>query len=378
MRLIHTSDWHLGLQLHGVSLLEEQRRLAGFLIETVREAQADAVLISGDLFDRAVASPEAIRLYSGMMESLCMGCRVPVLVCAGNHDGAARLSSCAPLMRSSGLYMAGSLSDGVAPVSIGDAVFYLLPYFNAEEARYLYPDREIENMADAMEAVCDEIRAVPTPGKKRILLAHCYVAGGETGESDRSAILGGAGRIPPSAFAGFDYVALGHLHRAQQFPLPGGGLARYSGTPYPYAFSEAGQEKSFTLLDTDTMALSAVPVTAGRRLRILHGPFEKLLELAPWDQRRDDYIKAKLTDCTPGLERNAMLREHYPNLLLVEGLLPAVEGGTDSLTAQDLEAMSPRDLVTRFCEEIGGMTPDEELLTLFEREAAALDRGDTE
>lgn len=366
MRILHTSDWHLGIQLHGVSLLEEQRNAALFLAETVGKEKIEAVVIAGDIFDHAVPPPDAVRLYSHMMRTLCIDLRVPVLLCAGNHDGAARLSVCAPLLRDAGLFVAGSLSDGVEPVVLGDTAFFLLPYFNAEEARYLYPDREIRGAADAMAVVCEDLRAQRAAGKCNILVAHCFAAGGETGESDRAAVLGSAGRVPLAAFAGFDYVALGHLHRAQQLAC-GDTILRYSGTPYPYSFGEAGQEKSFTLLDTQTMELSTIPVPPSRPLRILRGEQAALLENAPWDKAREDYLKIELTDSPPHLWLMAAFREYYPNLLEFQGLRQSGEG--QGITVQELEELRPLDLVTKFCEEVGGYTPDEDLLQIFREEA---------
>lgn len=366
MRFLHTSDWHLGIQLHGVSLLEEQRNAAAFLAQTVEKEAIEAVVIAGDVFDHAVPSPDAVRLYSGMMGELCLKRKVPVLICAGNHDGAARLSVCAPLLRDAGLYVAGSLSDGVEPVVIGDAAFHLLPYFNAEEARWLYPDREIRGMADAMETVCGELREKRIPGKRNILVTHCFAAGGEPGESDRSAVLGTAGRVPLTAFRGFDYAALGHLHRAQRLECEGTAV-RYSGTPLAYSFGECGHEKSFSIVDTEDMAISTVPVPPSRPMRVLRGEYAKLLEAAPWDPNREAYTKIEVTGRAPGLWAMAELRQYYPNLLVFQGTGPSGEG--QGMTVRQMEALDPIDLANRFCEEVGGYSPEEDLLQIFREEA---------
>lgn len=366
MRVLHTSDWHLGIQLHGVSLLEEQKAAACFLAQTIQEEKIDAVILAGDMFDHAVPVSEAVSLYSNMMEKLCKGCHVPLLLCAGNHDSAARLSVCAPLLRDAGLYIAGSLSSGIEPIVIKDAAFFLLPYFNAEEARYLYPNREIRTVSDGMAVVCQELLEQRVPGKRNILVSHCFAAGGKPEESDRAAVLGTAGRIALAAFEGFDYVALGHLHQAQQFTI-GNTMIRYSGTPYPYSFAEAGKEKTFTILDTDTMELSTVPVPLLHPLRILRGKREFLLEMAPFDPNKEDFIKIELTDTIPNMALMADFRAIYPNLLVFDGLQP--EGQGTGLTVEELDTLRPLDLVTRFCEEIGGFTPEEDLLHLFQEEA---------
>ena len=363
MRILHTSDWHLGIQLHGMSLLEEQQKAAKRLLQTVKEQQVDAVIFAGDLFDHAVAKPEAIALYSELMQSLCLDCGVRVLLCAGNHDGAARLSACSGLLRRAGLYLSEGLSGAFAPVVLEDTAFFLLPWFSNDQARALFPDATIRTAADAMQIVCDRMRELFLPDKRNVLIAHCFAAGGQTSESDRSAELGGAGRIALAAFDGFDYVALGHLHRAQQLAPH----IRYSGTPYPYSFTEAGQDKTFTLLDTDTMTITALPALSetGRTLRVLRGSFEQLRDFAHWDTAREDYLAVTLTDCPAGAERLALLREDYPHLLLLEGTRPeGIETGS-TLTTQELSALTPEALLTRFCEETAGFSPDEEQLRWF-------------
>ena len=362
MRILHTSDWHLGIQLCGVSLLEEQRRMVECLVRTVGEQKVDAVVIAGDVFDHAVARPEAIALYTDAMTSLCRDCGVPVLLCAGNHDGAARLAACGALLRESGLYIAGSLSAGLEPVVLGDAAFFLLPWFSADQVRYLYPDARARTLSEAMAAVCERMQSRFPAGGKNVLVAHCFVGGAQVSESDRAAVVGGASQVAADAFAGFDYVALGHLHRAQN---PGPNL-RYSGSPLKYSFAEAGHKKSFTLLDTETMEVSELPVKAGRDLRVLSGPFEELME--GWDAS-GDYLKIELTDVSAGMEKLELLRERYPNLLLLTGKpLPAL-GRADSLTVEELTTLSPRDLVTRFCLEVAGEEPDEEQLGWFDEAA---------
>ena len=364
MRILHTSDWHLGIALHGVPLLEDQREMVARLIETVRAEKIDAVVAAGDLFDHAVARPETIGLYNDAMVALCRDCRVPVLVIAGNHDGAARLASCSVLLREAGLYVSGRLTDPVEPVVIGSAAFFLLPYFNTEEARYLYPPEQIRGYSDAMAAVTKRMRDRFLPGRCNILAAHCFACGAEVSESDRAAAVGGASQVDPSVFEGFDYVALGHLHRAQQF-----GAARYSGSPLAYSFSEAGQEKSFTIFDTDDGSVREIPVAPRRMLRVLSGEFDRVYEAAQLDERREDYLKIELTDCYAGLEKLELFREIYPNLLLLTGRAAQMEENAGSLTVEELSHMGPRELVTRFCTEVAGEAPDEEQLAWFDEAA---------
>ena len=370
MRLLHTSDWHLGISLYHLPLLDEQRRMVDQLLQTVREQQVDAVLLAGDVFDHAVSSPEAIRLYNDAMTGLCRDLGVPVLLIPGNHDGAARLAACSALLESAGLYIAQGLEYALRPVLLGDCAFFLLPYFNAEQVRAMFPGENIKSYADAAAVLAGRMREHFVPGKKHILLAHCFAAGAQLSESDRAAQVGGSSQIALDTFDGFDYVALGHLHRAQDMG-PG---VRYSGSPLCYAFSEAGQEKSFTLLDTETMGYTVLPVKTGRRMRVLSGDFEALLAQAPQDPAPEDYLQVVLEDCPAGMEKLEMLRAFYPHLLLLRGREPA--GGQESaLTADAISQLSPEQLLRQFCFEIRGEGPDEQELRWF-LEAGALQEGE--
>lgn len=365
MKILHTSDWHLGLGLHNVSLLEEQAAMVDCLLATVAREQVEAVVLAGDVFDHAVASAEAISLYNHAMTSLCGRLGVPVVLCAGNHDGAARLASCGELLGKAGLFVRGKISAAMVPVVVGDAAFHLLPYFHADEARCLFPDEELPTAGHAMDRMCSLAREHLVPGKRNILVAHCFVGGAQLVESDRAAVVGGSSQVALACFAGFDYVALGHLHRPQTV-APG---VRYAGSPFPYSFSEAGQEKSFTLLDTADLSLRELPVETPRQLRVITGTAQEVEAGAPADQRPEDYLKIQLTDCPAGLERTQLLRQYYPNLLTLVGREP--EGGeTAGITVEELARLSPQELMERFCREVLDQEPDGELTTWF-LEAAA-------
>ena len=352
MKLLHTADWHLGLSLGGISLLEEQRQWAEELVTMAREQRADAVLIAGDVFDRAVASAEAIALYDETITRLARDCGARVLLLAGNHDGAARLSQLGALLEPSGVSVAGRLQEPPRPVAVGDAEIYLIPYYHPEQVRLLYPDAQIHTAHEAMCALMDDIRARRDPGKKLIIGAHCFVTGASPAESDYGAQLGGAAQIGAEVFDGADYVALGHLHRAQS-PAP---QVRYSGTPYPYAFSEGAC--SAALYDSGTGAVRLLPFHPARTLRVLRGTYDAVLDAAQADAGRDDYLKIELTDREAGLETLDALRACYPNLVTLIGKAGRT-GAAEALSVQELQALSARDLLDRFCAEIGGFTPED-------------------
>lgn len=368
MKLLHTADWHLGLSLGGVSLLREQRAWAEELLAIARREEIGAVLIAGDVFDRAVASADAIALYDEILTRLARDEGIPVLLLAGNHDGAARLSSLGGLLRTAGVYLAGSLMERPMPIVIGDCAFWLLPYFNPEQVRLLYPEAGIKTAHDAMRALMDDIRARQDSTKRLIIGAHCFVTGASPAESDYGAQLGGAAQVGAEVFAGADYVALGHLHRAQE-PAP---RVRYSGAPYPYAFSEQGN--SVTVFDTDAGEIRTVPLHPARTLRTLRGTYHEVLDAAEADARREDYMKIELTDRAAGLEVIDTLRAIYPNLLQILGAAPA-GGLSDTLTVSELYDLAPRELLCRFCEEQGGEAPAPAQIETFLEALAHFSQG---
>ncbi|MEA5003325.1 MAG: exonuclease SbcCD subunit D, partial [Christensenella sp.] len=233
MRFLHTSDWHLGFALNNMPMIAEQKHFTEQILAIARSEQVDAVIVAGDVFDHAVSNPDAIGIYNDTMTKLCIESRISVVICAGNHDGAARLSSCADLLSKAGLHIAGSVKNGIPSILIGDTMIHILPFFSIEEARYLYPDEEIKNYDMAMRTL---LKYLPVYEGRNILAAHCFVSSAEVSESDRSAMVGGANMVSADAFAGFDYVALGHLHKPQDI----GGNIRYSGSPMKLSFSEAG------------------------------------------------------------------------------------------------------------------------------------------
>lgn len=381
MKFLHTSDLHLGLSLCGQSLLDAQSDLPRLLEGAVRETQCGAVILAGDLFDSALANSEAISLYSRIATRLCLNSGVKVIVCAGNHDGAARLSSCAELLRECGLYVYGRLELPVRPLFIEDCLVYVLPWFSPEEVRPHFPGREIRGTQQAMEAVLDEIRSgwgEEGASKKRILAAHCLVMGGEISDSDTAARIGGASAVSASVFHGFDYAALGHLHKPQTVSGPEGTLIRYCGSPLPYSFSESGQEKSFSLYDSETGAFRTVSYPPPLTLIEKKGSYEELLSSAgsqPPQNESDasplEYVKITVTDRFAGQEVYRRMQEAYPGLLQFAGRVPEQEE-TAGLTLEEVTRLSPEELAARFLEDQTGERLSPQQLDWFrEAEEAA-------
>ena len=368
MKIIHTSDWHLGISLHNVSLIEEQREFINLLINTVKEKNIDAVLISGDIFDSSVSSSEAISLYNDAVTKLCNEVGIPVIISAGNHDGAARLASCNQLLRKTGLHIFGKLSREVNIVELNNIDIFVLPYFNTDEVKSFYPESKISSYSDAMNYVLNNIKHSFKPGKKNILMCHCFVSGSVVSESDRSAMVGGTSVVPSEAFDGFDYVALGHLHKAQNR----GYNARYSGSPLKYSFSEAEHKKSVTLLNIDDeIEIKELEVIPLRETRVIRGTFEEVVKFAENDINRDDYIKIELTDRYAGMEAVELFRTYYNNLLNISGKMNEAE--ETQLTVEELYSLSPGDILERFYRETAGSDLTEEQKILFQNALTAVE-----
>ena len=376
MKILHTSDLHLGISLLGIPLLPYQKSFCKSLCKAA--GQAGAVIIAGDVFDTSVASAEAIRCWSELASELCLEKKLPVIVCAGNHDGAARLSSCGDLLKAAGLYISGSFEDSFTPVLVGNTAIYAIPYFNPSDAAAGLDCKP--TAAAVMEAAAKKILSEADKSRCNILVAHCFAAGGKTSESDLSAkaseSVGGADQIPLTVFEGFDYVALGHLHRAQTFSLnEGKTIIRYSGTPLPYSFSEAEQKKSFTIFDTDTHELTQTEVPAEYRLRTIEDTYENILDFAGTDENRSDFMKITVTDRfdTDGVYMR--LKELYPNLLRFVTRRSS-RSGESEMTAKEAAELDIISLAKRYAEEKRGELPDEDELAWLAEAFDELDKED--
>lgn len=363
MKILHTSDLHLGITLCGIPLLPYQRTLCDTLCGLAENA--DAVIISGDIFDTSVASAEAVKLWSEFATRLCLELKIPLTVCAGNHDGAARLASCSGLLKASGLYISGALEDAFTPVTVGNAAIYSLPYFNPTDAAAVLGCEP--NAASVMKAAASEILSKADRSVCNILAAHCFAAGASAAESDISAraseSAGGADKIPTDAFSGFDYVALGHLHKAQTVSKSGAEtLVRYSGAPLPYSFGEAKYRKTVTLYDTDTRSAEEMDIPQPYRLRSIEDAYENILAAAEKDTDRGDYMKITVTDRFAGDGTFLRLKELYPNLLQFSGARPTAAGNGEISKAAEASEMDIVSLAVRYSEERRGGKPDSDEL----------------
>ena len=365
MKILHTSDWHLGAVDGNHSLLEDQKFFIDEICEIVRTNKVDAVIIAGDVYDRAVSSDQAIRLYDQAMTRLCRDLKVKVIIIAGNHDSAQRLSSCRELLSSAGLYLSGSLERELKKVSFDDTDIYLLPWISEEKVKSIFPEKkeEISSLEDAYRVVTANI--CMDKNKRNIIVSHAFITNAQTCVSDRAAEIGRAARISGSVFDGFDYVALGHIHKPQNVS----DTIRYSGTPMPYSFGkEEKQEKSVTIIDTKDMSQSIIPLKLLHSRNTICAGLDEILKADYPEEVRKGYVRIQVTDHYVGLEILSELKKIFPGLLELAGKTFEEEGSSVTLTMEELERLqeNPMDVFRYFCNEEMGMEADEHLTELFE------------
>ncbi|MEV6105229.1 exonuclease SbcCD subunit D [Streptomyces sp. NPDC051940] len=319
MRFLHTSDWHLGRSFHRVGLLGAQRDFLGYLVRSVREHDVDAVLVAGDVFDRAVPSLPAVELYDETLHRLAeLG--VPTVMISGNHDSARRLGVGAGLMERAGIHLRTDPAGCATPVLLrdahGDVACYGLPYlepalvrgeFGVERAGHA------EVLAAAMDRVRADLAARPV-GTRAVVLAHAFVTGGEASDSERDITVGGVASVPASVFDGVHYAALGHLHGSQRISE----RVRYSGSPLAYSFSEAAHRKSMWLVDLDAagaVTAERLDCPVPRPLARLRGRLDDLLDDPVHEGHREAWVEAVLTDPARPYEPMARLSARFPHLV---------------------------------------------------------------
>jgi len=359
MRLLHTSDLHLGLTLCGRSLCEKQRIMLDCLCRTAEEYSVEAVLICGDIFDRAVPPTEAVEMWSDFTAKLCGEMGIPAFVIAGNHDGGVRLGSCGELLKRGGLTVIGTPTVPDEPVVIGDAAIHMLPYFTPEDVRGLFSDKSITGWRDAGKVMAEKAAQMIVPGKYNILMTHCYVSGAELSDSERSLVSGGLTAFDSNIFDEFDYTAAGHLHRRQTL-----GSVRYSGSPMCYSFGEAEHKKSVTLIDTGSHEVQQIEIPQPYRLVTYSGSLDEVL-----DSGRNagngitTFVRTEITSGYYGYNSLELLREVFPDLLTVTLKQSGNEAG-DIVTTYRGEDMTPAELLKSYASDTG-LEFDDELEAWF-------------
>jgi exonuclease SbcD len=325
MRILHTSDWHIGRQFHNVSLLEDQRHVLKQLFSIIEQENIDVVLIAGDIYDRSVPPAEAVALLDEVIDHISHQLKRPLIIISGNHDSAQRLAFGARQLAKSAVHIIGQLEKELQPVILndehGEVAFYGIPYADPASVRNVFGGEqccEIHSHEDAMEVLTNQIKEHNTLNRRTVVLSHCFIDGGEPSESERPLSVGGADKVPYRLFSDFQYAALGHLHGPQ---YKGKEFIRYSGSILKYSFSEVNHNKSITVVDMDAngkCTVEKIPLKPLRDMRIIEGKLDDIIANAKNDPNPEDYLLIRLLDKHALYEPMAKLREVYPNILQLE------------------------------------------------------------
>ena len=312
MRLIHTSDWHLGRSFHQVGLLAAQAAYLDHLVHVVRSERVDAVLVSGDVYDRAMPAPDTVDLLSQSLERL-VDAGAQVVLSSGNHDSAIRLGFASGLLERAGVHIRTSVHDVGRPVMVGDLAVHPLPYLEPALVADALGTTE-RTHAGVLRAAMGRVRADAADRDGRtVVMAHAFVTGGATSDSERDISVGGVSAVPPAVFAGVDYAALGHLHGRQEVAEG----VRYSGSPVAMSFSEWRHRKGSLLVDLSGPApvVTHVDAPVERGLAVLRGPLEQLLTSPEHLRAESAWCQVTLTDAVRPLGAMDRLRARFPHTL---------------------------------------------------------------
>lgn len=375
MRFLHTADWHLGRSFHQASLVEDQAHVLNQLVELAIRERLDAVVIAGDVYDRAVPPADAVVLLDDVLARLVLGAGIRVVLIAGNHDSPDRVGFGGRVAEKQGLAMRGTLTH-LAPVVFDDAfgqvALHPLPYVEPAFARRLPGVQEASDHQSAVSSVMSLLRSQWVPGQRNVLVGHAFVAGGSESESERPLSVGGSGAVSAATFDGYDFVALGHLHRPQSV---GRESIQYSGSLLKYSFNEVDHTKSVSLVEVGqngATSVQRVSLSPRHDVRIVKGTMAELLATPRGDNSLRDYVRAVLMDRDPVLDPLGRLREVFPNVLELQFGRDSDAGGGTPKSAQDHRERSPDDLFKAFHRDMLGEEIDEAALHVFHAAAQAV------
>ncbi len=362
MRILHTSDWHLGRSFHREGLLGAQAVYVDHLIEVVESEQVDLVVVSGDVYDRALPPVDAVALADEAFARLAAS-RATVVVTSGNHDSARRLGFNARLVDAAGVHFRTVADACGTPVLLedthGPVAVYGLPYLEPELLRepwHLDSRSHTAVLTEAMSRVRSDLAARPS-GTRSVVLAHAFVSGGTASDSERDISVGGVAIVPASVFDGVDYTALGHLHGRHTLTE----TVRYSGSPLAYSFSEADHVKGSWLVELDASGFTRaqfVEAPFPRRLARLRGDLEDLLADRRLAEVEDCWVQAVITD--PVRPRQAMerLRRRFPHALLL-AFEPRGGAVAEAVADRPLAGRTDHEITLDFVREVRGTPADE-------------------
>ncbi|MFD9683707.1 exonuclease SbcCD subunit D [Rhodococcus sp. NPDC059969] len=377
MKILHTSDWHIGRTFHGVDLLADQASVLGSIADSVHEHGVDIVVVPGDIYDRSIPSSDAVTVCNRGFETIRAAGAV-IVATSGNHDSAVRLGAGASFAAAGGLHLITRVGQIGTPVMLSDqfgpVAFYGIPYLEPEITRVELDVPRARTHSDILGAAMSRVRrdlaerTAVDPSTRSVLLAHAFVVGGEASESERSISVGGVETVAVGEFDGVDYVALGHLHSPQMLSES----VRYSGSPLPYSFGERSHRKAALLIELDATGLSSVqrldlPVIRG--LSQVAGTLEELLTESRYADSEQCYVSALLTDPVRPVDAMRQLQARFPFAVHLEWQRP--EGQSDLKYRDAVRGRTDMEIARGFVSAVRSDPSEREVTLMAEALSAA-------
>jgi exonuclease SbcD len=361
MKFVHISDLHLGKRFHETSLIEDQAEILKQIVSIIDAEMPDGVLIAGDVYDKSSPSAEAVQLFDVFLAELASR-KLRTFVISGNHDSPERIAFGGKIMGASGVHLSPVYNGQVETITLtdkdGEVNVYMLPFVKPAHVRRYYADEEINSYTDAVRVAISKMGV--DESKRNVLVTHQFVTGATRSESEET--VGGTDNVDSSVFDCFDYVALGHLHGAQNC---GGERIRYCGTPLKYSFSEANDKKSVTVLELKekgTLYVKTLPLTPIRDLRKMKGSFAELTDSAFYRAagNLEDYVQITLTDEDDVPNAMARLQLIYKNALELKYDNARTRAAAEVWGAEEVENKSVMQLFSEFFTAKNGAEMSEE------------------
>ena len=353
MKLFHLSDLHIGKRVNEFSMIEDQKYILTQILYAADQEKPGGILISGDVYDRTIPTAEAVQVFDAFLTRLSEQ-KIPAFIISGNHDSAERLAFGSSLMGTSGIYFSKVYDRTVEKIPMQDAYgtvwIYLLPFLRPSTIRHALPERaeEVQSAADAVRIALEQTKI--DEKERNVLLAHQFVTGAKRCDAEELQV-GDVDQIPAELFASFEYVALGHIHSPQKV---GRETVRYCGAPLKYSFSEAGQEKSITVVELKekgSVDLRTIPLKPLHDLRKIRGTYLEVTAKSFYENRDcEDYLQVTLTDEEDVPDGMAKLRTIYPNLMRLGYDNKRTRSNAEVRAAERVEEKSELELFQEFYE----------------------------
>lgn len=355
MRFLHLADLHIGKRVNGFSMIEDQKFVFEQVYNVIENEKIDGIIMAGDIYDKPVPSAEAVKLFDEMLTRF-VSINLPIFVISGNHDSAERIGFGSDILSAAKVYMSRVYNGNLQKIELEDDYgkinVYLLPFIKPATVKNIYKEAEIKDYDDALEYVLSQEKIDET--KRNVIVSHQFVTGAMRSESEEVSV-GGLDNVSVENYEAFDYVALGHIHRAQQM---GRESARYAGTLLKYSFSEEKHNKSMTIVDLKekgNIEIKEIPVKPLHDLKTIKGKFSKITSEEFYKElKKEDYYRAVLTDEDDILNAIGKLKSIYPNLMSMEYDNTRTRSYSVVDNVETGETKSPLDYFEEFFEKQNG------------------------